>query len=62
MHHAEPATIEQVEAIHGRELYRSGEGHMRRGGGHLDIDTVLSKDSFDAALMAEGGAMLPWMR
>jgi len=28
-----------------------------RGGGYLDIDTVLSRDSYDAAMMAAGGAI-----
>ncbi|WP_286858000.1 histone deacetylase family protein [Methanosaeta sp. UBA356] len=52
-----PATIEQVEAIHGRNYIDQVKAICERGGGHLDIDTILSKDSFDAALMAAGGAI-----
>ncbi|WP_461458148.1 histone deacetylase family protein, partial [Methanothrix sp.] len=51
------ATIEQVEAIHGRNYIDQVKAICERGGGHLDIDTILSKDSFDAALMAAGGAI-----
>lgn len=52
-----PATIEQVESIHGRRYIDQVKAICERGGGHLDIDTILSKDSFDAALMAAGGAI-----
>jgi Deacetylases, including yeast histone deacetylase and acetoin utilization protein len=52
-----PATIEQVESIHGRNYIDQVKAICERGGGHLDIDTILSKDSFDAALMAAGGAI-----
>ena len=51
------ATIEQVEAIHGRNYIDQVKAICERGGGHLAIDTILSKDSFEAALMAAGGAI-----
>ncbi|HNX40066.1 MAG TPA: histone deacetylase [Methanothrix sp.] len=53
----EPATVEQVAAIHGRRYMDQVKAVCERGGGYLDIDTVLSKDSYRAALMAAGGAI-----
>ncbi|MDD4094580.1 MAG: histone deacetylase, partial [Methanothrix sp.] len=52
-----PATEEQVAAVHAKRYIDQVEAICRRGGGYLDIDTVLSKDSYDAAMMAAGGAM-----
>ena len=51
------ATIEQVQTIHGQKYIDQVRTICEQGGGHLDIDTVLSKDSYDAALMAAGGAI-----
>ncbi len=51
------ARIEQVEAVHGRRYIDQVRAICDRGGGYLDIDTVLSKDSYEAALMAAGGAI-----
>lgn len=53
----EPATIDQVAAIHGRRYIDQVKAICEHGGGHLDMDTVLSRDSYDAALMAAGGAI-----
>ncbi len=63
-----PATVEQISLIHDREyicgveqackkipptppLLKGGKGGLRS----LDADTVISKDSYDAALLAAGG-------
>jgi acetoin utilization deacetylase AcuC-like enzyme len=52
-----PATLDQVATIHGRRYIDQVRAICEHGGGHLDIDTVLSRDSYDAALMAAGGAI-----
>ena len=51
------ATIDQVATIHGRKYIDQVRAISLEGGGHLDIDTILSRDSYHAALMAAGGAM-----
>ncbi len=52
-----PATIEQVEAIHGRRYIDQVRAICEHGGGYLDIDTILSPGSYDAAIMAAGGTI-----
>ncbi|MFZ2470597.1 MAG: histone deacetylase [Methanothrix sp.] len=52
-----PATVTQVAAIHGRRYIDQVKAICEHGGGYLDVDTILSKDSYDAALMAAGGAI-----
>jgi acetoin utilization deacetylase AcuC-like enzyme len=52
-----PATKPQVAAIHGRRYIDQVKAICEHGGGHLDVDTILSKNSYDAALMAAGGAL-----
>jgi len=52
-----PATIDQVASVHSKRYIDQVKAICENGGGYLDIDTVLSKDSYDAALMAAGGAM-----
>jgi len=51
------ATLSQVAAVHGKGYIDQVKAICEHGGGHLDIDTVLSKDSYHAALMAAGGAI-----
>jgi acetoin utilization deacetylase AcuC-like enzyme len=53
----EPATIAQVAAIHGLRYINQVKAICEHGGGYLDVDTILSKESYDAALMAVGGAL-----
>lgn len=53
----EPATINQIATIHGRRYIDQVKAICEHGGGYLDIDTVLSKASYDAALTAAGGAI-----
>ncbi|MDD4161736.1 MAG: histone deacetylase [Methanothrix sp.] len=52
-----PATVDQIAAIHGRRYIDQVKAICEHGGGYLDIDTILSPSSYDAALMAAGGAM-----
>jgi acetoin utilization deacetylase AcuC-like enzyme len=52
-----PATVDQVAAIHGRRYIDQVKAICQHGGGYLDVDTILSKSSYDAALMAAGGAI-----
>ncbi|NPV61459.1 MAG: histone deacetylase [Methanotrichaceae archaeon] len=53
----EPATVEQVATVHGRRYIDQVKVVCEHGGGHLDVDTVLSKDSYDVALLAAGGTI-----
>ena len=53
----ETATTAQVAAVHTRMYIDQVKAISERGGGYLDIDTVLSLHSYDAALMAAGGAI-----
>ncbi len=53
----EAATIDQIAAIHGRRYIDQVKAICEQGGGYLDLDTVLSRDSYDAALMAAGGTI-----
>ncbi|MCX6677572.1 MAG: histone deacetylase [Methanothrix sp.] len=52
-----PATVTQVSAIHGGRYLDQVKAICEHGGGYLDVDTILSKKSYDAALMAAGGAL-----
>jgi acetoin utilization deacetylase AcuC-like enzyme len=51
------ATKPQVAAIHGLRYIDQVKAISEHGGGHLDVDTILSKNSYDAALMAAGCAL-----
>src|SRR5213078_2282703 len=46
-----------LTAVHPETYVNAIESVSARGGGHLDLDTVLSVGSFDAALHAAGGAV-----
>jgi acetoin utilization deacetylase AcuC-like enzyme len=46
-----------LEAVHPAEYVESIERACASGGGFLDIDTVVSPDSFEAALHGAGGAV-----
>jgi acetoin utilization deacetylase AcuC-like enzyme len=46
-----------LEAVHPSEYVESIERACASGGGFLDMDTVVSPDSFEAALHAAGGAV-----
>ena len=53
---APAATREQIERVHTPEHYEAIETFCERGGGMIDLDTVASRRSFDAALRAAGAA------
>jgi len=54
---APPATGEQIERIHPRSHVESIVAISEAGGGRIDLDTVASARSYDAALRAAGGAV-----
>jgi acetoin utilization deacetylase AcuC-like enzyme len=47
----------KLTAVHPESYVATIESLAERGGGHLDLDTVLSAGSFEAALHAAGGAV-----
>jgi acetoin utilization deacetylase AcuC-like enzyme len=53
---APPATREQLRRVHSDEHIEAIEELCARGGGMIDLDTVASERSFEAALHAAGGA------
>jgi acetoin utilization deacetylase AcuC-like enzyme len=53
---APPATLEQLRRVHSEGHIRAVEEISARGGGMIDMDTVASRRSFEAALHAAGGA------
>jgi acetoin utilization deacetylase AcuC-like enzyme len=52
-----PATIDEVKLIHDPQHIEDIRRLSERGGGHYDGDTVLSKESYEVALLAAGGAI-----
>ncbi len=50
-----PATIEEISRVHAPELIQRVRQMSASGGGWLDMDTVISSRSYDAALLAAGG-------
>jgi acetoin utilization deacetylase AcuC-like enzyme len=53
-----PAVAQAVlEGVHPSEYVAAIERVCANGGGHLDLDTVVSRDSFEAGLHAAGGAV-----
>jgi acetoin utilization deacetylase AcuC-like enzyme len=55
---ARPATVEELEMIHGPEYISYVKSKAEKGGGWLDPDTVISPKSYEAALYAAGGLMV----
>jgi acetoin utilization deacetylase AcuC-like enzyme len=53
---APAATLDQLRRVHSDEHIRAMEEICSRGGGMIDMDTVASERSFEAALHAAGGA------
>jgi acetoin utilization deacetylase AcuC-like enzyme len=51
-----PAARASVEAVHPSRYVLAIEEFCAAGGGNLDLDTVVSTDSFEAAMHAAGGA------
>ncbi|TEU09547.1 MAG: histone deacetylase [Anaerolineales bacterium] len=54
---AERATFEDVARIHAPALFEHVRHVAERGGGSLDLDTVVCAQSFEAALYAAGGTI-----
>src|SRR4051794_23142306 len=54
---AQAATREQLERVHGAAHVDSIEAISARGGGSIDLDTIASEGSWEAALHAAGGAV-----
>jgi acetoin utilization deacetylase AcuC-like enzyme len=54
---SEPVDRGTLEAVHPASYIDSIERICASGGGHLDLDTVVSAESFGAALHAAGGAV-----
>ena len=54
---AEPATTEDILRVHTPELIRKVRNLARTGGGRIDLDTTVSKRSYEAALYAAGGTI-----
>jgi len=51
------AAVEAIAAVHPLEHVRRIEALCRRGGGMIDMDTIVSSGSWEAALHAAGGAI-----
>jgi acetoin utilization deacetylase AcuC-like enzyme len=54
---SQPVPREVLRAVHPTHYIVGVERLATSGGGHLDLDTVLSEGSFEAALHAAGGAV-----
>jgi acetoin utilization deacetylase AcuC-like enzyme len=52
-----PATVDEIALVHQRRYIKEIEETAQRGGGWLDPDTVMSSDSYQAALYAAGGVI-----
>jgi len=50
-----PATVPELSLVHGEQYIAHIQEEARTGGGWLDGDTVMSPDSYEAALYAAGG-------
>lgn len=53
----QPASIQDIERCHSKELIRKISDFCAEGGGHIDEDTVVSPESFDIALLSAGAAI-----
>lgn len=54
---ATPATVEDLRRVHSERMINQVANLAARGGGRIDMDTLVSRRSFDAALYAAGGTM-----
>jgi len=52
-----PATIEELSLVHHEQYISHIQEVAQRGGGWLDMDTVMSPNSYNAAVYAAGGAI-----
>jgi len=51
------ATIEELSLVHHKQYISHIQDAAQRGGGWLDADTVMSPDSYEAALYSAGGVL-----
>ncbi len=51
------ASVEELSAVHDEQYISRINDVAQRGGGWLDADTVMSADSYEAAIYAAGGAI-----
>jgi len=52
-----PASVEELASVHQEQYIAHIQDVAQRGGGWLDPDTVMSPDSYNAALYAAGGVI-----
>ena len=52
-----PSTVPQVLRVHREKLVDDVRALAARGGGMIDLDTIVSRRSYEAALLAAGGAI-----
>ncbi|MGH2461794.1 MAG: histone deacetylase family protein [Chloroflexota bacterium] len=52
-----PATVPQLLRVHQEKLVDDVRALAARGGGMIDLDTIVSRRSYEAALLAAGGAI-----
>jgi acetoin utilization deacetylase AcuC-like enzyme len=52
-----PATVDEIALVHQKQYIKGIEEKAAGGGGWLDPDTVMSADSYQAALYAAGGVI-----
>ena len=52
-----PAPLDVIEYIHRKEYIETVKKLSAEGGGMLDMDTVVSRETFDIALLAVGGVL-----
>jgi acetoin utilization deacetylase AcuC-like enzyme len=53
-----PASVEELSLVHTKEHISHIRDVAKKGGGWIDADTVMSPDSYDAALYAAGGVIV----
>jgi acetoin utilization deacetylase AcuC-like enzyme len=53
-----PASVEELSLVHTKQHISYIKGVAGKGGGWIDADTVMSPDSYEAALYAAGGTIL----
>ncbi|NYT01021.1 MAG: histone deacetylase [Methanocellales archaeon] len=55
--HPKKATIDQVRYVHGIHYIEELRSSCQKGVDRLDLDTIISSDSYDVALLAAGGVL-----
>ncbi len=51
------ATMDEISSVHAKDYVSELKDFTKKGGGYLDLDTIVSKDSFQAAAYAAGAAL-----